>query len=64
MVCIMSITFNNRIQRFHWDPGVVGPFPDEIVEKLERLSIEEKKTQKEIVILALTDYLKNRDKKI
>jgi DNA-binding beta-propeller fold protein YncE len=55
---------NNRIQRFHWDPGVVGPFPDEILEKLERLSMEEKKTMTEIVILALTDYLKKRDKKI
>jgi len=56
--------FNHRIQRFHWDPGIVGPFPDEIEEELERLSIEEKKTQREIVILALNDYLKNRDKKI
>jgi hypothetical protein len=48
---------NNRIQRFHWDPGIVGPFPDEILAKLECLSIEEKKTQREIVILALKNYL-------
>jgi DNA-binding beta-propeller fold protein YncE len=53
----------DRVQRFHWDPGVVGPFPDEILEELERLSINEKKTMTEIVILALTDYLKKRDKK-
>jgi DNA-binding beta-propeller fold protein YncE len=57
-------TGNHRIQRFHWDPGIVGPFPDEILEKLERLSIEEKKTLNEIVILALTEYLKKRNKKI
>ena len=55
---------NNRIQRFHWDPGIVGPFPDEILEQLERLSIEEKKTMTEIVILALKDYLNKRAKKI
>ena len=60
----ISDNHNNRIQRFHWDPGIVGPFPDEILEKLERLSIDEKKTLKEIVILALTEYLKKRDKKI
>jgi hypothetical protein len=46
------------------NPGIVGPFPDESLEKLERLSIEEKKTQREIVILALKDYFKNKDKKI
>ena len=49
---------NHRIQKFHWDPGVVGQFPDEIQEKLERFSISEKKTQKEIVIEALKHYLK------
>ena len=57
-------SYNYRIQRFHWDPGVIGPFPEEIEEELERLSIDEKKTQREIVILALTEYLKKRNKKI
>jgi hypothetical protein len=41
---------NHRIQKFHWDPGVVAQLPDEIQEKLECFSISEKKTQKEIVI--------------
>ena len=49
---------NDRVQIFHWDPGVVGQFPDEIQEKLARLSIEEKNTMTEIVILALKDYFK------
>ena len=56
--------YNNRIQRFSWDPGVVGPFPEEIQEKLARLSMEEKKTMTEIVVLALKDYFKKRDRKI
>ena len=55
--------YNNRIQRFHWDPGVVGPFPDEIQEKLARLSMEQNKTMTEIVVLALKDYFKKRDRK-
>jgi hypothetical protein len=52
---------NYRIQKFNSK----GVFLDEIEEELERLSIEEKKTQREIVILALNDYLKKQgDKKI
>lgn len=50
---------NHRIQKFSWDPGIVGPFPDEIQEKLERFSISENKTQKDIVIEALKHYLKS-----
>jgi hypothetical protein len=45
-------------------PSVVGPFPDEIQEKLACLSMEEKKTMTEIVVLALKDYFKKRDRKI
>jgi sugar lactone lactonase YvrE len=60
----ISDTGNNRIQMFHWDPGLVGPFPDEILGELKHLSIDEKKALTEIVVLALTDYLKKRDKKI
>lgn len=55
---------NARVQRFSWDPGIVGPFPEEMLEKLERLSIEEKKTSPEIVVLALKDYLRKRDRNI
>lgn len=50
---------NYRIQKFSWDPGIVGPFPDEIQEKLERFYISENKTQKDIVIEALKHYLKS-----
>jgi hypothetical protein len=35
---------------------------DEIQEKLEHLSIKEKKTMTEIVVLALKDYLKQRNR--
>ena len=54
--------WSDQVQRFSSDPGVVSPFPDEIEEELERLSIVEKKTQTEIVVLALKDYLKKRDR--
>ncbi len=50
--------------RFSWDPGVVGPFPDEIQEELERLSIKEEKTSTEIVVLVLKDYFNKSDTKI
>ena len=52
---------NERIQRFHWDPGIVGPFPDEILTELKNLAIYDKKTLIEIVVLALKDlYKRNR----
>ena len=40
---------NDQVERFHWDPGVVGPFPDEFQEKLEHLSIEEKQLREKLL---------------
>ena len=51
---------NERIQRFHWDPGIVGPFPAEILTELKNLAIYDKKTLIEIVVLALKDLYKEK----